>query len=158
VSALDIPGLLRALDDGEVTYVLIGAAALAAHGPVRATEDLDLVPDPDPENLRRLANSLVALDGRLASDVSRSVGPEERSALEKGRSLTLETELGGIDVVQRARGVPSFGELRREAIEMELFGLPVLVCSRRHLRQMKLARGTHRDLADVEDLDAETSD
>jgi hypothetical protein len=29
-----------------------------------------------------------------------------------------------------------------------------MVCSRRHLREMKLARGTHRDLADVEDLDA----
>ena len=51
MSPLDIPGLLRALADDDVDYVLIGAAALAAHGPVRATEDVDIVPDPDPENL-----------------------------------------------------------------------------------------------------------
>ena len=56
--------------------------------------------------------------------------------------------------MQRAAGVPSFGELAADAVEMELFGVPVLVCSREHLRQMKLARGTHRDLADVADLDA----
>lgn len=30
----------------------------------------------------------------------------------------------------------------------------IVSCSRRHLREMNLARGTHRDLADVEDLDA----
>jgi hypothetical protein len=154
VSPLDIPGLLRALDRGQVAYVLIGAAALAAHGPVRATEDLDLVPDPDPENLRRLVNVLVGLEARLATDPDRQLGPEERSALAQGHSLTLETRLGGVDVVQRASGVPSFAELAAEAIDMQLFDVRVLVCSREHLRQMKLARGTHRDLADIEDLDA----
>lgn len=71
-----------------------------------------------------------------------------------GRNLTLETALGGLDIVQRLAGVPSYGELADDAVEMELFGLPVLVCSRRHLRAMKRARGSHRDLADLEDLDA----
>lgn len=154
MSGVDIPGLLRALDDGEVGYVMIGAAALAAHGPVRATEDVDVVPDPDPENLRRLGNVLASLDARLAGDPARAIGAEQRAALAQGRNLTLETALGGLDVVQRLAGVPSYVELARDAVEMELFGIPVLVCSRRHLRAMKLARGSHRDLADVEDLDA----
>lgn len=154
MSGVDIPGLLRAFDDGEVGYVLIGAAALAAHGPVRATEDVDVVPDPDPENLRRLGNVLASLDARLADDPSSGLGAEERAALAQGRNLTLETALGGLDVVQRLAGVPSYVELADDAVEMELFGIPVLVCSRRHLRAMKLARGSHRDLADVEDLDA----
>lgn len=154
MSGVDIPGLLRAFDDGEVGYVLIGATALAAHGPVRATEDVDVVPDPDPENLRRLGNVLASLDARLADDPSRGLGPEERAALAQGRNLTLETPLGGLDVVQRLAGVPSYAELSEDAVEMELFGIAVLVCSRRHLRAMKLARGSHRDLADLEDLDA----
>jgi hypothetical protein len=146
--------LLRALGEGKVEYVLIGAAALAAHGPVRATEDLDVVPDPDPENLRRLGNVLASLEARLAGDPARELGAEERAALGRGGNLTLETALGGLDVVQRLAGVPSYVELVDDAVEMELFGIPVLVCSRRHLRAMKLARGSHRDLADVEDLDA----
>lgn len=154
MSGVDIPGLLRAFDDGEVGYVLIGATALAAHGPVRATEDVDVVPDPDPENLRRLDNVLASLDARLADDPSRGLGPEERAALAQGRNLTLETAFGGLDVVQQLAGVPSYAELADDAVEMELFGIGVLVCSRRHLRAMKLARGSHRDLADLEDLDA----
>lgn len=154
MSGVDIPGLLRALDDGGVRYVLIGATALAAHGPVRATEDVDVVPDPDPENLRRLGNVLVSLDARLAADPARELGAQERAALAQGQTLTFETGLGGLDVVQRLAGVPGYAELTDEALELELFGIPVVVCSRRHLRAMKLARGSHRDLADVEDLDA----
>jgi len=34
-------------------FVVIGGVAVAAHGYVRGTADLDLVPDPDPENLKR---------------------------------------------------------------------------------------------------------
>ena len=154
MNGVDIPGLLRVLDGGEVRYVLIGAVALAAHGPVRATEDVDVVPAPDPENLRRLGNVLASLDARLASDPDRPLDAAERTALAKGRNLTLETALGGLDIVQRLAGVPSYGELADDAVEMELFGLHVLVCSRRHLRAMKRARGSHRDLADLEDLDA----
>ena len=151
MNGVDIPGLLRVLDGGEVRYVLIGAVALAAHGPVRATERVDVVPAPDPENLRRLGNVLASLDARLASDPDRPLDAAERTAL---ANLTLETALGGLDIVQRLAGVPSYGELAADAVEMELFGLPVLVCSRRHLRAMKRARGSHRDLADLEDLDA----
>lgn len=152
--ALDIRGLLRALDAEGVSYVLIGAVALAAHGPVRATADLDLVPDPAPENLRRLGSALAAIDARLASDLDRAVDQELRTALVRGRSLTLETTFGGLDIVQRVAGVPSFGELAAEASTMKLLGVDVRVCGRSHLRKMKLARGSHRDLADVEDLDA----
>lgn len=154
MSALDVEGLLRRLSEASVECVLIGAVALAAHGPVRATEDLGLVPDPDPENLRRLGNLLVELDARLPLADGRPFGTEERAALARGRSLTVDTRLGGLDVVQRTAGVPSYEELASEALTLEPFGIPARVCSRRHLRGMKLARGAHRDLADVEDLDA----
>ena len=154
MTGVDIPGLLRALDEGGVAYVLIGGAALAAHGPVRATEDVDVVPAPDSENVRRLGNVLVRLDATLASDPVREFGPEERTALSQGANLTLETARGSLDIVQRLPGVPPYAELADESVDMELFGIPVSVCSRRHLRGMKLARASHRDLADVEDLDA----
>ena len=154
MSPLDIPGLLRALARDDVDYVLIGAAALAAHGPVRATEDVDIVPDPDPENLRRLGNVLVSLEARLAGALDRPIGPEERVSLAQGRNLTLETVLGGLDVIQNLPGVPAYRDLARNAVLLELFEVPVAVCSRQHLRAMKLARASHRDLADIEDLDA----
>jgi hypothetical protein len=42
----DLAGLLRTLVDCEVRFVTIGGIAVAAHRVVRATEDVDIVPDP----------------------------------------------------------------------------------------------------------------
>ena len=46
--------VLRAFEEGELEYVLIGAAAMGFHGVVRATEDVDLLIRATPENVERL--------------------------------------------------------------------------------------------------------
>lgn len=48
--------LLRALRDGGVRFVLIGGAAIESHGQRYATQDIDVTPDREHENLKRLAN------------------------------------------------------------------------------------------------------
>jgi hypothetical protein len=42
--------LLAALEAADVRYIVIGGFAVTAHGFSRTTKDLDVVPDPDPEN------------------------------------------------------------------------------------------------------------
>lgn len=56
-------------------------------------------------------------------------------------------------MVQGLDGVPEFEELRSRAVEAEILGSTVWVCSRDDLRAMKRAAGRTRDLADIEDLD-----
>lgn len=46
--------VLRAFDAAGLEYVLIGATAMAFHGVVRATEDVDLFVRATPENVERL--------------------------------------------------------------------------------------------------------
>src|SRR5437867_2379243 len=53
--------LLRAFETEGLEYVLIGATAMGFHGLVRATEDVDLIVSPTPENLARLRRSLAAV-------------------------------------------------------------------------------------------------
>jgi len=153
VTLPDLAGLLRSLHDGGVRHIVIGGVALAAHGRVRATEDIDFVPDPDRENLRRLSNVLTTLGASLTLDPSRPFGPGERMALERGRSLSVSTSLGEIDIVQRLPGVPTYHDLEAAAIEDTVFDVPVRVSSREHLVAMKRARGSTQDLADLEALD-----
>ncbi len=43
--------LLRRLSDADAEFVVIGGLALGARGVVRGTKDVDVVIDPDPENL-----------------------------------------------------------------------------------------------------------
>lgn len=50
--------VLRAFQDQDLEYVLIGATAMGFHGLVRATEDVDLLIRPTPENVERLRRAL----------------------------------------------------------------------------------------------------
>ena len=151
----DLAGVLRALLDEGVEFVVIGGLAVAVHGFVRATEDVDLVPAPDRDNLDRLVNRLIREGARLTLAPERSPGPEERRALYRGRNLSVSTRLGDVDVVQRLHGVPPYADLNARAITVAPFGLQIRVASRGDLIAMKRAGGRPTDLADLERLEHE---
>jgi hypothetical protein len=153
VTPLDLRALLASLNGHAVEFVLIGGVAVAAHGYVRATEDLDVVPDPSDENLLRLGNGLVDLGATLPMDAGRPFTPaQDAGSLSQGRNLTVHTRFGSLDIVQRLPGVPGYPELERDAVRSDLLGVPVRVCSLEHLRGMKEARRATQDLADLERL------
>jgi hypothetical protein len=149
----DLHALLAALHEHEVSFIVIGGVAVGAHGYVRATEDLDLVPDPDPENLERLTKTIAELEATLPTAGGRSFDPVSDSrVVRRGGSVTADTKFGGLDVVQRAQGVPGYSQLAADAVESELLGVPVRVCSLARLREMKRARSDGQDRADLENL------
>jgi hypothetical protein len=78
--------------------------------------------------------------------------------LASGEQMTIETDLGKLDVVQGLDGVLPYAELRPRASEAEVLGVKVAVCSREDLMAMKRAAGRPRDLVDLEDLDAAADD
>jgi Nucleotidyl transferase of unknown function (DUF2204) len=153
VSALDLRALLRTLNEHGVEFVVIGGVAVAAHGYVRATEDLDIVPEPSGENADRLARALRALEATLPLADARPFQPaRDVAALTRRRNMTLDTAHGALDVVQQAPGVPSFTVLVDHAVTSDLLGVPVRICSLKELRAMKEARGSSQDRADLEHL------
>lgn len=150
----DLGGLIGALVRQEVRFVVIGGVAVAAQGFIRATEDVDLVPDPQAHNLDQLVNVLVSLGGRLTRNPDRELDAEVRASLYRGRGLSVTTRFGDVDVVQRLPGVPSYADLHADATVATAFGIELLVASRAHLIAMKRARGAAIDLADLERLEA----
>ncbi len=50
--------VLVALSRAEVRYLVVGGVACVLNGLVRVTEDVDILVDPDPANLRRLIAAL----------------------------------------------------------------------------------------------------
>ena len=136
--------------------MVIGGVAVGAHGYVRGTEDLDLVPDPDRENLKRLTKALTELDATLPTVAERPFNPRtDAGVIRRGGNVTAMTRFGGLDVVQRARGVPSYSQLIDDAVESDLLGIPVLICSLARLREMKLAQDREQDRADLANLPEE---
>jgi hypothetical protein len=153
VTQFDLHALLEALNAADVHFVVIGGVAVGAHGYVRGTEDLDLVPDPDPENLKRLMEALRKLDSTLPTVGERPFDPAtDAGVIRRGGNVTAMTRFGGLDVVQRARGVPSYTQLDEDAVDSELLGVPVRVCSLQRLREMKEAQNRAQDQADLAHL------
>jgi hypothetical protein len=156
LSEFDLRSLLEALNAKSVRFVVIGDVAVGAHGYVRGTEDLDLVPDPDPENLGRLTEALTELESTLPTVSERPFDPNRDAGVIRRRgNVTAMTRFGGLDVVQRARGVPSFSQLIDDAVKSDLLGIPVFVCSLSQLREMKEAQDREQDRADLANLPKE---
>jgi Nucleotidyl transferase AbiEii toxin, Type IV TA system len=57
----EMEAVLAALESESVEYVVIGGAAINLHGLMRATEDLDLMLPPTPDNIERLRSALRSL-------------------------------------------------------------------------------------------------
>ncbi len=161
--ALDPIPLLRFLAERDIEHIVIGGFAVNAHGFIRTSKDLDIVPCSERENLDRLAAALLYLKSRNAEGEDFAaeefpLDPTSADDLEKGGNFRLETDLGGLDVMQWVAGIDTedlYAELSIGAVEGEPQGIPVKVCGLQDLRAMKQAAGRPRDLDDLEHLPAE---
>jgi len=102
ISRLDVEGLLEALDAARVRFVVIGGFAVGAHGYPRATKDLDIVPDPDPDNLERLAAVLADLDATvlgMEEFAEDEVVQPNVAGLKMGGNIVLATSRGRLDIM-----------------------------------------------------------
>lgn len=158
--ALDPLPLLRALHERGIEHIIVGGFAVNAHGFIRVTKDLDIVPSSGQSNLGRLAEmlrdlevSLLGTDDFTAEEMP--ADPTRTSDLEMGGNFCLLTDLGRLDVMQWLTGIETddlYGELSTDAVEGSLDGIPVRVCSLEHLRAMKRAAGRPQDLEDLRRL------
>jgi hypothetical protein len=144
--------LLRALRDHRVDFLVIGGIAVAAHGYVRATKDVDIIPNPERDNLERLWAALVALEARPdLGDLRAAEMPVDLDleALAAGCNCFLQTVHGRLDVMQFVEGARSYDRLRADAIVKDgiaYVGVDDLVA-------MKQAAGRDLDHIDIRALE-----
>lgn len=145
---------LAELTRSGVDFVVIGGIAATMHGSTRDTFDLDICPSQTPQNLDLLGAALVKVEARLRG-VEEDVPfvPDGRS-LKGLQILTLDTRFGPLDVLMRPDGSPPYSRLRSRATQMDMGGTGVLVASIDDLLEMKRQANRHKDLADVEELEA----
>ena len=153
--------LLLALRRADVTFVTIGGIAVGVHGYVRATKDLDIVPDPNRANLARLASLLrdIGAEQVGAGEFSAEefpYDPTDPEQLAQGANFRLETRLGPLDIMQWVAGIdeePAYAALAREAITVRFRNGDLLVCGLDQLIAMKRAAGREQDLLDLRQLE-----
>ncbi|MFJ8962312.1 hypothetical protein ACIRG5_23265 [Lentzea sp. NPDC102401] len=151
---LRVRELLEALR--EIDWVMSGSTVLAIYGVDLEPNDLDVVPSPDPANLRRVADLLLRLDAVPAHDPSWRNGlTVEQCRAWRPDPVTLEqldhlfvTRLGMVDVPPTLTG--TYAQLKEGASRMELAGLPVWVCDPREVLDRVPDPPRAKDLARAE--------
>jgi predicted nucleotidyltransferase len=145
---LDAERIFRVLAECGVDYVLIGGIAVQTHGHVRMTNDVDLIPGPEPLNLERLASALRELEARVLNPGSEGIAIDAQM-LPCATVWQFATRDGDIDVMHEVPDGDPFEQLSERALRIRLGEVEVPVAGLDDLIRMKLARGRSVDLADV---------
>jgi len=142
----DFSDLLSEFNARGVEYLVVGAHALAAHGQVRATKDLDVWVRPDSSNAGAVLAALRAFGAPLL-DLT------EVDLREPGTVFQVGVSPVRIDIVTAIDGV-EFNEAWSSRVKTRFAGLDAWVISREHLIRNKRVVGRKQDLADVEWLES----
>ena len=138
----ELISLLTDLEQLGASYALAGGLALAAHGVVRATEDIDLlVPEAElavVESTARARGFVVATDLRFASGLC----IRRLTKIDADAVLVLDLLL--VDATSEVAW--------RDRRKLSVAGSEITVVSRAGLEAMKLAAGRDQDLVDVRRL------
>ena len=111
----DVVRVARLLNAAGARYVLVGGYALAAHGFVRMTQDVDIAVAPDAENARRWIAALSELPDGAARELS---GDGDPFAGGKSYAIRINDEFT-VDILPAAGGVP-FEELERHSLALRV--------------------------------------
>lgn len=141
----DFRDLLSVFNAHRVEYLVVGAHALAAHGHVRATGDLDVWVRPRAANAARVLEALKDFGAPLL-DLA------EADLARDGTMFQIGVVPLRIDVLTSIDGV-EFDEAWADRLVAKFAGLDVPVLSARHLVKNKRAVARTQDLADVEWLE-----
>jgi hypothetical protein len=142
----DYKEMLQCLAEEDVKFLLVGAYALAAHGYLRATMDIDIWVMPSPTNaeavLRAIQKFGAPMHGLTLADLQKDdtvfqIGVAPRR----------------IDIITGASGL-RFDEAFQRSTPIEIEGLQVRLPSLDDLIRNKRASGRTKDLADAEALEA----
>jgi len=133
----------RLLNEAEVAYVVVGGFALAYHGVVRATKDVDILIEPTVDNARR---ALQALED-LSWGVSRELDPADVAA----NPITVIGDDPRVDLltlawsVRYADAAPTAERVQIEGVQVPFVDIETLIRSKQTDR--------FQDRADVENLE-----
>ena len=122
--------------------------------------DLDICPDPSPDNLQTLALVLRDIEAQQLEvgdfeSVELPFDPLDPAHLAEGGNFRLRTRLGALDVMQWIPGIDedqAFASLDSDAVAVDFGDQTIRVCSLAKLRIMKRAAGRPQDLLDLENL------
>ena len=147
-----IKRLILALDQNHVGYAIVGGLAVALHGAIRGTVDIDLVihlTEKDFINAEKVFRSL-GLESRLPIDAKQVF--QFREDYIKNRNLIAWSFFSPIRPLEVIDVIITHDRKKMKVKKILAFGTTIQVASIPELIKMKTQSGRPQDLADIEAL------
>lgn len=140
----DFAEFLKLLNGKKVEYVIVGGYAVAFHGHVRATKDMDILFKDSPKNILKLRTVLnqFGFPSNSLDDVAFS---------EQGKIIRMGVSPVMIELINSISGV-SFETAWKNKVQGPYGNSKVNFISMQDLLKNKKASGRPQDLADVAEL------
>jgi hypothetical protein len=142
----DFEEFLRLLNEHQVEYVIVGGYAVAFHGYVRVTKDLDILYRNTPDNILRLRKALnsFGFDAASLSEVAFS---------EQGRIIRMGASPVMIELINAVSGL-TFDQAWSDRVRGEYGEVQADYLSKASLIVNMRAAGRPQDIADCSELES----
>jgi hypothetical protein len=146
VRELNAPALIDVLQRHQVDFIIIGGYAGVIMGSPVPTQDVDVVPRNERENLHRLSAALTELEARVRNgDEEAFAFSHDATNLAGSVFWNLTTRYGDLDITFTPSGTQGYPDLRRDAVTLSLNGAPLLTASLQDVIRSKEAAGRDKD-------------
>ncbi len=145
--------IIAALAAAGLRFLIVGGVAMRLQGSAHITDDIDFAVARDPANLEALVRALSPYHPVLRGAPPGLPFFWDVRTLKNIMNITLQTDLGSVDLLGEPAGIGSFEQLWEDATTLELDGLPVRVASIPSLIAMKRAAGRRKDLLHLMELE-----
>ena len=145
--------VIAALAAAGLRFVIVGGVAMRLQGSAHITDDIDFAVARDPANLEALVKALAPYHPALRGAPPGLPFFWDVHTLRNIMNITLQTDLGSVDLLGELAGTESFEQLWDDATPLDLNGLPVRVASIPSLIAMKRAAGRRKDLLHLMELE-----
>jgi hypothetical protein len=143
----DFKEFIESLNANNVRYLVVGGYAVALHGYVRYTKDLDVWIEPKLQNANNVLSALTAF-GFGSLDITAD------DFLEEGNIIQLGYPPNRIDLITSLKAL-MFENCYPERVQVEIQGILIDFIDIENLKTNKKATGRPQDLADLENLTIE---
>jgi hypothetical protein len=122
LTAFEPEAILSALEREGVRYIVIGGLAAVLHGSPLLTQDVDICPANDAENLKRLAKALKSIGAKIRTDDVPDGLPFacDPQFFQNVSLVNLTTIHGDVDVSFTPSGTTGFDDLAQRARPLEI--------------------------------------
>lgn len=145
----DLLDFLNALNHANVRYMIVGGVSVIIHGYARTTMDLDVWVERTEENYKKLLFAFAEFGMPVFGMTQENfLKNDDFDVFTFGRPPVC------IDLMNKVKGL-DFAEAYETSTEVSIDDFFVKVISKPNLIKAKLAAGRHKDLDDVEHLEAQ---